>query len=289
MKQITLGPTSKCVEDEKVTGSTEVGFMKWKSRLTIPVAFCSALTGVHEQRAYIVSLEFSKALNTAFSDEVQAEKDEGVELDCLQKLIPASTVPWFQNSSRLYSSSLIQVVIFAFQQACSECIQGSWMSCLRYHSGVISLWEENSALDEKDDKALNENESGWLIGRAVFSFQVCYPLPWARVVFAREHPPANSLRSQHSTKLLVAVCFLMKTYRLHPAWELGQSCLPLGHAVLQVSSEELFAWLRGGWGSSCTQQRIKGTSAPTHNMGCSSWEAACSRHLPPGPNFTHNP
>lgn len=28
MKQITLGPTSKCVEDEKVTGSTEVGFMK---------------------------------------------------------------------------------------------------------------------------------------------------------------------------------------------------------------------------------------------------------------------
>lgn len=47
-----------------------------------------------EQRAYIVFLDFSKAFNTVFSDEVQAiENDEGVELDCAQRLVPASTVP----------------------------------------------------------------------------------------------------------------------------------------------------------------------------------------------------
>lgn len=54
----------------------------------------------------------------------------------------------------------MQVIVFAFQQAHSVCIQGSWMSCLRYHSGVILLWEEPSTLVENDDKTLSENESG---------------------------------------------------------------------------------------------------------------------------------
>lgn len=52
---------------------------------------------------------------------------------------------------------LIQVIIFSFQQAPSEGIQGS---CLRYHSGVILLWEETFALDENDDKSFSENEAG---------------------------------------------------------------------------------------------------------------------------------
>lgn len=52
MQQIILGTISKCVEDENVTGSSEHGFTKHRSCLTIPVAFCSALTGSeHEQRA----------------------------------------------------------------------------------------------------------------------------------------------------------------------------------------------------------------------------------------------
>lgn len=43
---------------------------------------------------YVVYLDFSKAFNTAFSDEVRAvEKDEGMGLGCLQRLVLASTTP----------------------------------------------------------------------------------------------------------------------------------------------------------------------------------------------------
>lgn len=51
MEQSFLGIISKCMEDKKVTGSSEYGFTRGISCLTILVAFDSELTGfVDEQR-----------------------------------------------------------------------------------------------------------------------------------------------------------------------------------------------------------------------------------------------